>query len=265
MEPLDAVAFLARSEHRVAVLKALAESSHSRRKLEAKTDASRSTLSRALNAFEERGWIELVREDDTWVYTLTTAGSLVLDRFLPLLETVAGVETLGEGLDYLPVEEMDIDIRHFADADVVTATEFDPTAAVECAIQRLRESGHVRCVTRMVPPPYVRALHEAVVDGPSTAELVLDEAYVDLVLESKLAPLWEGLAAEGDVFCYPEYVPHRLFALEDIVHLWLSSDDGEQAGVVESHNQRVREWADRVTEQYCTTAERLEPDMFSHQ
>lgn len=55
--PLDDIAFLARSAHRVGVLDALAEGQRERDQLRDATGASSPTLGRILADFEERHWV----------------------------------------------------------------------------------------------------------------------------------------------------------------------------------------------------------------
>lgn len=241
-EPLDAVAYLARSENRLAILEAADERPCSRRDLEAEAGVSRSTLSRALRELqEERGWLR--RTDDG--FTTTTAGSLVMERFLPLLRTVDALETLDHAMAFLPVEEMAIDVHHFHDAEFMTPSEFDPTAPFEYGVGRLRESGSLRSVGQLVPPAYVRAVHEGVAAGELDLEIVLSGEYVDAVADSELGELWAETAARPStgVLRSAEEPPYNLLVLDDVVHLWLCSDEGEQAGLVESENPAVREWA----------------------
>jgi len=135
----------------------------------------RSTAGSISELTEERGWVRR----SGGVHETTTAGSLVVGRFVPLLETVEALRTLGEGIAHLPVETMDLDVRHFHDADLVTPMEFDPAAAFEYGIERLRISETLRSVGQIVPPPYVRSIHEQALAGDLEAEIVLDPTYVD--------------------------------------------------------------------------------------
>lgn len=252
-EPLDAVAYLARSENRVAILRAVDEGPLDRRDLERAVGVSRSTLSRVLRELEEeRGWI---RRTDEGGFRSTRAGSLVLDRFVPLLETVGGLQTLGEGMAHLPVEAMDVDVRHFHDAELVEPTELDPTAAFEYGVGRMRASDTIRSVSRTVPPPYVRALHEEVTEGGSTAEIVLDPEYLDAVRDTELAALWHEVARTEDIRTADERLPFRMLVFEDVVHHWLCSDDGDQVGLLESGNPTVREWAEGTVDRYLADGE----------
>jgi hypothetical protein len=66
---------------------------------------------------------------------------------------------------------MDLDVRHFHDADLVTPMEFDSTAAFEYGIERLRTSETLRSVGQIVPPPYVCSIHEQALAGDLEAEI----------------------------------------------------------------------------------------------
>lgn len=251
-DSLEAVSYLARSENRVATLRALDAGPRDRRALEAEVGVSRSTLSRVLRELEEeRGWIQ--RTGDT--FETTTAGTIVIDRLDSLLETIGGLQTLGDGLAYLPVAEMDLDIRHFHGAELLQPQEFEPTATFEYGIDRMRGSTTVRSVSRTVPTPYVRALHEEVLAGDLTAEIVVDEEYLDLVEGSELAPLWDDVAAAENIRLYGEVIPYRLLVLDEVVHMWLCSDQGDQVGLLETENPTVREWARTLVDRYLADAE----------
>ncbi|MEF8840680.1 MAG: helix-turn-helix domain-containing protein [Haloarculaceae archaeon] len=259
--PLDDIAFLARSESRLAILRALEKRARDRRELKTETGISRSTLGRALGELEAHGWIE--RNGQT--YETTTAGGLVLDQFASLLETLGGIQTLGDGLRYLPVEEMALDVRHFNDARLVTPTEFDPTEAFQYGIERMHESDTVRSVARTVPPPYVRAIHEDVTAGELAAEMILDSAYLDVIKDSDMAGPWRRIAANAEIRRYEQYIPYRLIILDDVVHLWLCSDEGEQSGLLESEDPTVREWAESVYEEYRIETEPLDSATLSEE
>lgn len=251
-DPLDDVAYLGRSENRVAILRAVDERPRDRRELEGELGLARSTLSRVIRELEEdRGWIRRTEGG----YESTTAGSMVLDRFEPLYDTLRGLRTLGDALSYLPIDSMDVDVRHFDDAELRRPTEFDPTAAFEYGVRRARESEVVRSVARTVPPPYVRALHEEVTTGELTAEIVLDVEYLETVAGSELATLWREIADRADIRRYDDHNPYRLIVLDEVVHMWLCSDEGEQAGLLETENSTVREWAQATVDRYLAAAE----------
>jgi predicted transcriptional regulator len=255
-DPFDAVAYLARSENRVAILRALNERPRDRRDLEEGVGVSRSTLSRVLRELEEEhGWIR--RRGDE--YSTTMAGSLVVERFVPLLETVSALDTLEGALAYLPVEEMSIDVRHFHDAEFIGPDEFDPTAPFEYGVGRVRDSTVLRSVGQVVPPAYVRALHEDVENGDLDLEIVLGREYLDAVSDSDLSRLWADTATESTVLAHDGHVPYNLLVLDDVVHVWLCSEEGEQAGLLESENPAVRQWAQSTVDDYLEEGRQLAP------
>lgn len=97
-DPSDAVAFLAGSPHRGAILDALREEAVPRRELDEAFDLSRTTLWRILAEFETRGWI--VESGDG--VALTTRGRLVAEAFEELRRTLCAIESLNDLLEHLP-------------------------------------------------------------------------------------------------------------------------------------------------------------------
>jgi predicted transcriptional regulator len=81
-DALDEVLFLARAESRVNTVNSLLESgAASRRKLQARLDVSRTTLSRALQSLTDRGWVEKTGS----ACRLTRIGQLVVTEFTDML------------------------------------------------------------------------------------------------------------------------------------------------------------------------------------
>lgn len=253
-EPLETVEFLARSPARVAVLRALDGRELGRRQLADETGVPRSTLSRALTSLEDRDWIR----SEGGVCTATPAGSLLLARFDPLVETAEALETLEDSLAAFPIEDLSLDVRHLRDATVVEPDEFNPTAPEERSIGRLRESEHVRCVARVVPPRYVEVLQQRAVSGDLSVEVVLDNAYLDAIAGTETAERWRGVASEGIVRRHEGPIPYRLTVLDGVVHLRVCSAGGEGRPLVESRDPRVRTWAESVVADHLETAERID-------
>ena len=246
--PIDDIAFLARSETRVGVLRAIEERPRDRRDLATTTDTPRSTLSRTLSELEERGWIERNGQ----LYELTTAGMLVIEQFVPLLDTVSVLQKLGDAIDLLPLDETDLTIHHLADAQFVTPTALNPTAPFDYGIERLRKADRFRCVARTAPPRYVEAIHEGVVSERLTAECILDGTYLDdLQDKSGLKERWNEISMGSEtVRRSDEPVPFVLLVLDDTVHLWLCDEKGESQGLLESENPDVLSWANTTVDRY---------------
>jgi hypothetical protein len=49
--------------------------------------------------------------------------------------------------------------------------------------------------------------------------------------------------------------------LDDVVHLWLCSDAGDQFGLLESENPAVREWTEAVVDDHLADARPLGLEM----
>lgn len=101
--PLDDIAFLARSPHRVAVLDVLASGSRTRGQIRETTEISQPTLTRILGGFEDRGWVEKRGQE----YSLTAFGSLLAEDFGALHETVETMQQLKTIGPHLLLEQMD--------------------------------------------------------------------------------------------------------------------------------------------------------------
>lgn len=256
---LEDIAFLARSENRVAIFRALADRPRDRRELETETGVSRSTLGRALGDLEERGWIER----DGRTYETTTAGELVLDRFVPLFETMAGLRTLGTAIELLPVEDISLDIRHLADAKVVTATEFQPTKPMDYSLDRQRDANQLCAVVRTIPPVALAATHEMVTSGQLDATFVLDSAYVDTLSPAgELQAQWSDMATgPATIRCHEGPIPYVLLAIDETVHLWPCDDEGDTWGLLESENDSVLAWAEGTIADYLDEAQSLETEL----
>lgn len=250
--PLADIAFLARSENRVAIFRALADRARTRRELETETGVSRSTLGRALGDLEERGWIE--RDGQT--YETTNAGALVLERFVPLLETMDGLRTLGAAFELLPIEEMSLDIRHFADARVVTPTELRPSATMEYSIEKQRDADQLEAVARTVPPYAVGETHEMVTSGQLDATFVVDSAYLEsLSTDDEMRVQWSDMmTGSATIRCHEGPIPFVLLVFDETVHLWPCDDEGATWGLLESENPTVLAWAQDTITDYLAEA-----------
>lgn len=100
---LEPIAYLARSEHRIRVFQTLTETitkpgldnpGYDPRDLREETGASEATISRMLNEFQDRGWIE---RNTNGEYVSTPLGHSIAVAFNPLVESMAAIQHFGEG------------------------------------------------------------------------------------------------------------------------------------------------------------------------
>lgn len=256
VSPIDDVAFLARSETRVGVLRAVDERPRDRRELASVTDTPRSTLGRTLGELEERDWIER----DGRAYEATTAGSLVVEQFVPLLRTMGVLQTLGDAAERLPIEGTGLDVTHLADAEFITPTGRDPTAPFEYGVARLRGADCFRCLARAAPRQYVRAIYEGAVEGGLSVECVLGDAYLEgLRDEPAVRDRWDEVASGSSVVRRSkEQLPGVVLVVDETVHLWLCDDEGETQGLLESTDPSALTWANEAIDAYLERAEPID-------
>ncbi len=122
--PLEDVAFLVRSAHRVAALEALAERPLRRAQLQERTGASSSTISRLLREFETRHWV--MRDGPQ--YEATELGQFVATGLAELLTRIETERNLRHVWAWLPTDGDGITLEMVADAVVTTAEASDPYA-----------------------------------------------------------------------------------------------------------------------------------------
>lgn len=257
--PLEDIAFLARSKSRVAILQALRGQSLDRRALETETGIPRSTLGRALGDLEEQGWVE--QEDRT--YRTTTAGTLVLDRFVPLLETMGGLRTLDGAVDLLPLDDMGVEVRQLRDATVVTPTELQPTEPYDYHLEVLRAVDRLAVVARTAPPPVVATVHDEITAGRLDATFVLDESYLEtLSTDDDIRAKWAEIADRpASIHRHHGPIPYMLAVLDETVHLWPCDENGDTWGLLEIENAAVRTWAEETISEYREEARQMEPPL----
>lgn len=258
-DPLADVDFLARSEHRVAVLELLADGPHTRRDLHEATGISQPTLGRVFGDFEDRHWVERRGHE----YVLTAAGELVWTAFDDLLDTVETIQRLDGVSEYLPMEELGLDLRVFADA---TVTRPEPGRAL-AHVSRLEElwygSTRARIVIDMVPPgsPVDNENRtEWFEDGEQHYESISTAEMLDPVLaDAETAALFRrGLRFDRmRIYRYEGDIPLVFGVADGTAFLLPKGEDGMPVALVESTDQRVLSWVDEQWEAYLEQSTEL--------
>lgn len=259
-EPLDAIAFLARSENRVQVLRSLAEAPHTREDLRESLPIARTTLARILNEFESRGWISRTGRE----YSTTPAADAFLARFVPLLETLEGIRNLGEAIDWLPRPVQSVDFRHLRGADVTTSTPENPAEPFDVGLEVLRTGETYRGLTSTAIPRYVDVLGDRLVEKQMDVEGVIESSFLRTLREDpERAEPWYELAEAGATWLYDGRVPINMHIVDDRVLIWLG-ERGENEidihGLLESRDPSVVSWAEELYERYREESEPLESE-----
>jgi predicted transcriptional regulator len=262
---LEDVAYLSRSANRVRLLGALAAGPTTRRALVEETGVSRTTLGRILNELEERGWAE--RRPDGQ-YAATRTGEHVLRAFLPVVEALEAVRSLGEAAEWLPESVHEVGLAAFRDATVHRPAPNEPLSFARELVDRVEVATRFRTLTYLAPPmhAFAETMHERIRDGGLESEFVFAGGLVGhLVDDPERRRRWrESVAAGATVYRYDGHVPCNLFVFDRRVLVPNTDPEKGQTGAfVESEDPRVYEWAVDLLERHRAEAERVGPGVFA--
>jgi predicted transcriptional regulator len=252
----ERIAFLANSEHRIAILRALYDQPQAVRTLRDRTDASRATIGRVLNDFVERNWIR----KENGKYAITPAGELVVEEFTPLLESMDRVAVLEEVGHCLPVDELSVPLRELGDAEVIRPTDGNPHSHIDYAVERIHETTDLLAVVDSIVPRYLEAVRDCTVDGTLRSRQVCSASVLETVErhDEMAANLREILAADGDVWRCEESISVDLLILDESVLFVIYAETGPPEAFLETDNRAVVKWATQAVESYRAGAVRLD-------
>lgn len=257
------VEFLARSEARVAVLDAIHEAPRTRDELKDLAPASRTTLSRMLSDFEDRGWIDRTNGR----YEPTPEGRFVASEVSRLLDNLETATGLDEALDWLPTGRFDFDLHRLRDAETFTLGWNDP-ASMRLLAERLSGASQVQSsapggVSREV----VDMLHELTVDkggryvgilGSSAVTTVRDHPalrrQIREILETGRAEMYRS---DGD-----EPLA-MVMVIDDQTAICNHHTEGPQMEAILTDDGRVRSWATGYIDSLRDEATRISTDSFA--
>jgi predicted transcriptional regulator len=248
----ETAADLVRSRIRVEILAALRAGAATKYELRERLDCSRTTVDRNLEHLQEAGWIEQAPGG----YELTTCGEIVVEQATAYLETVTAAKRLQPILRWLPRDELDIDVRHFADAEITTASDGQPMAMVDRHVQAVSRTPTARMVLPVASPQGLKAQVENFSLSELSVTVVVPPAIADAFLnDSQFADTIASMREAGaiDVSVTEKSIPYYLGILDDIVQIGVD-EDGQPRGLLESAAEPVREWAEQTFESYKQAA-----------
>lgn len=245
---LEKIEFLARSEHRTQVLDTLAEGPASRSDLCTTTAASSATMGRILADFGTRNWI--VRNGR--VYELTELGEFVVRQFRNFREAMEAEDELRDLFQWIPFEQMGIDIECLSDATVTRATGNNPLAVMSRVREFEQRTTETQCFADYFPEPCVDTRGAAIEAGTQRFEAVFTPAAVTTTLSSKCASRFtEILASERtDISVYSGDIPYAAGINDGVAYLVVEDDENTIVGLVETDDERVVAWIEGRFEAY---------------
>lgn len=245
-EAIDEIAFLTRSPVRVRVLNALSGTEYmKRRELRERVDGVRTTVTRNLGALEDRGWIE----HEAAGYRITSCGRTVVGELTGLVEKVSRAVDLRPALRWLDVEQMDIGVSEFKQADITTADSTNPYAPVEEQIELLRRSDGIRTALPTMNKQILRACRQTAESSGSEVELVIEASAVNRFRsEPRYADLFEEVRRECTVLRHDGSIPYYVGVTDERVQIGTMNGDSVTKVLIRFEEQpEVHSWAaDRI-------------------
>ena len=256
VSPLSEIEFLARSEHRVTALAALAERPQSRADLQALTEASASTIGRTLREFEERKWIS----KDGHQFEATQLGAFVASGMQALIERLETEQKLRNVWQVLPTEASGITIEMGSNAVVSVAKADDPYAPVNRFVSLLRKTDRFRFVGHEIAllepckdefsQRILDGMQTEIIDPPSVARYILS-TYKDHCAE----PLKSGTLT---VRLHNELPPYGVSLFDDRIAIsCYNPDSGSVEVLLDTDAPETREWAESTYDTYRREARPL--------
>ncbi|WP_363467026.1 helix-turn-helix transcriptional regulator [Halogeometricum borinquense] len=256
-DAVEAVAFLARSEHRVRVLELLSDGSRTRDELKMGTSVTRVTLSRILRDLEERGWVR--RNHETSEYCLTAYGKLVYEDFSQLLGTMSVGQSYPDLVERLPTEWFDFNIGVLAEGERVVSENADPMAAPRAVANAVRRASSVRALVGSFTSLPMHAHAEATRQGTDPdAKVVYDSEAAAVALDNPdIRTRWQNIESEhGEAIYYSveERFPCNVDLIDDEVYLSVGDEHGRTFDVIRCGHPTVVTWARELFERKRTHA-----------
>lgn len=258
--PLDDIAYLSRSNNRIAVLRELADGDRTRRELREVTGVSRPTLGRVLDGLEERGWAGTDGRGNGEDYSLTPLGRAVLEDFAALMETVETTRTLRGLAPRIPFDELGIDPRALAGARITTPNPTDATAHVRRERALLDRTDRLTFLCNQAQPETVERYRDWALEPGNEFEAIIagdaiDAAMADGEMAAALRDMLDGDGAR--IHRYEGPVTVMLGDFEDVASIVPLDDSGVPCAFIESTDGRVRSAVTETLAAYRNHAEPL--------
>lgn len=245
--PLDDIEYLARSDHRVTALAALARRPQSRADLLAITGVSQSTMGRTLREFEERNWIRRNGKE----YEATQSGAFVASGMQELVDRVHTEQLLRDIWELLPDKESGFTFEMVDDAVVTVADVDDPYRPVNRFLELVRDTDRFRFAGFNVAllEPCKDQLCQLVVDGMQT-EIIDPPNVIQYIRSSCPDQFSEMLETGGLTLRVHDDLPTYGIGLFDdrIAISGYDPSAGTVKVLVDTDAPEAREWAESVYE-----------------
>jgi predicted transcriptional regulator len=229
---VEEIAFLSGSRTRFHALRALREADGlTKGELRDRLEASRTTVSRNLEALRERG---LVAKNGSG-YTITRTGETIAAEFSELAGTVEVASRLEPLLRWLP-EEFDIDLRQLADAELILAEGTNPYAPVNRHVEALKRAKDVQLFIGVTGQQAWEIAQRRVVEEGAIHEYVVGSGVVETLRTDPdyTEPCEAMLGTDRfELSVYNGEVPYYLGLLDETIQVGVEDEEGMPRALVE--------------------------------
>lgn len=241
--PVDDIAYLARSEHRIPALVALTTRHRSRSELCELTGVSSSTIRRTLGEFENRNWVR----KDGYRYVATRLGETIASGMEELIDRVETERQLREVWQWLPEELTEFAIETWSDVTVTVADPDSPYRPVNRFESLLREATELRFLRPEVAlmEPCLNVLVRAIDDGVDVT--LIDRPSCHTYFLSTYPQRSSELITHDnfEVLEHDELPPCGIGLFDDCVVIsCYERDSGTVQALIDTDERAIREWAE---------------------
>lgn len=256
--PIDDIAYLARSHHRILALVAMTECPRSRSELCEMTGRSSSTIRRALEELEDRSWIR----QDGYQYETTQLGEAIASGMGELINRVETERKLRDVYQWLPDDMIELAIERSAKTTVTVAEPGAPHRPVNRFKSLLQEADQFRFVgvDAGLYVPCKREFEQRVLDGMEAE--IIDQPSVARNMLSTYPDRCSTLLDSGHltVFIHDDLPPYGVSLFDDRVAIsGYDLDSGGTKVLIDTAMQEAQEWGQSVFGSYKCNARPLEP------
>lgn len=253
-DAIEEIAFLARSPVRVRALYVLQRRPCvGKRELREQLDGVRTTVTRNLNALEDRGWIEYTSEG----YTITSCGRMIADELIDLTDQVSRAVELRPAIKWLDIDRLDIDISQFEGADITTSDSTNPYAPVDEQVGLLRDADTVKAAFPSVNRQILEVCQRTAERDDTSLELVVATETIDRFgSEPNYADLFESVLEHCAVYEYDGVLPYYVGIGAERAQVGTTDGNNVLRVLLELDDEpEIHDWAQSRFEWYKDRAE----------
>lgn len=240
------IEFLSRSEHRVEALRSLGEGPNTRDELQAVTGASKATIARMLNEFDDRSWV--VRQGHQ--FELTDLGQFVADEFLRLVDRMETERSLRDVWQWFPSEAPECTVSLFADATIALPESHSPYHPLPRFVELVEAAETMRGFSEpsLKPGSYEVILRNAATG--MTTELAFPSAVIDEVVnvlaENEIDAAVDSSLTVFEVDTLPMDAGFALF--DDVLALYCRDANGVTKAGIDTTDPEAHAWGESIFE-----------------